>query len=159
MEEQEQDSLSEARARVSFLSEWVKGVLEGLNSVEEGKLPNVLAKCGERCMRSWIATAGLDKQCFTLDTLISKFNEMPGIVWKKEGNTIYEELSFGKCICPMVTWGIIEPNSKLCLGCTRNFHKTLFREVAGLSVEKSELIDSVALGGDKCIFRHHLRLE
>ena len=103
--------------------------------------------------------AGLDKKKYDLDTLISKINKMPDCSWRREGNTIYEVVSVGKCICPLLTWGILEqPNPKQCLCRCQNWYKTLFQEVAGVYEEKYELIDSIALGGNKCVFRHYLRL-
>jgi hypothetical protein len=157
--DEKSNNLSETRNELEFLRGWIKGAIEGLNEVDEAIATKILKKCGEICLRSWTRMAGLDKKKYDLDTLISKINQMPECSWRREGNTIYEVVSVGKCICPLLTWGILEqPNPKQCLCCCQNWYKTLFQEVAGVYEEKYELIESIALGGSKCVFRHYLRL-
>jgi len=160
MDENKSDCLSETRDELAFLRGWVRAVIDGLSDVDDEIAAIILKKCGEMCLRSWIKMTGLDKEKYDLGTLVSKVNQMPGCSWSREGNAIYEVVSIGKCICPLVTWGVLEhPNPKQCLSCCRNWYKTLFEEVAGVSEEKYELIDSIALGGEKCVFRHHLQLK
>jgi hypothetical protein len=81
---------------------------------------------------------------------------------RREGDTVYEEIeevSPGKCVCPLITWGVIEPDKRMCRTCCPNWYKTLFRELAGMTLERFELIDSIAMGGKKCVIRHHFKAE
>ena len=150
------DELSEARDEKAYLHGWLRGVIDGLKNVDDETATKLLKKCGEMCARSWIKMVGLDRKKYDLDSFIAKLNEIPGpSSWKKEGNTIYEEITGGKCVCPLVTWGVIEPNSRMCLVCCPSWSKTLFRDITGLS-KMFKLVDSVARGGDKCIMYHYI---
>ena len=156
-EEMKPSELGETRDEKAFLRGWVKGLMDGLSEIDEETASKLFRKCGEACLRSWVEMVGWENEKFDLDTLVSKVDAMPDSHWRREGDTVYEEIA--KCVCPLVTWGVIEPNKKMCMGCCKNWYKTLFRELTGLTEERFELIDSIGLGGDKCVFRHHLKTE
>ncbi len=184
MVKKKSDKWSETRNEKTYLNDWLKSAVEGLNNVDDKTAIKLMKKwvnsivtsfddfddetakkllqyCGQMCARSWMKKTGFYNKKYELDTLVTKLNEMIQKMnegkWAKKGNTIYEEITVGKCICPLVTYGAIDPSSKLCVACDPHWYETLFKDITGLS-ERWELIDSIARGGDACILRHHMIL-
>ncbi len=145
------------RAEEELRDEWIRGVVRGLEELSDGTARKVLKACGESCAKSWVNTYSCNPEFYDVDSWIKLVNEMePGVRnVEREDNIIVYELKPGKCVCPLVTGGIIKPSRKLCLACASNFFEYLFGKVAKKPV-KAELVESYATGADKCVFKVHL---
>ena len=132
---------------------WIRGVLAGLDEVDEETARKVLKKCGEACAKSWLDSYGYDPASYDLDSWIKLLNELePGARnVKREDDSVLYELKPGKCSCPLVTENVVELTPNLCSACAPNFFE-YFKKAAKRPV-RVEVVESLATDADKCVFR------
>jgi len=137
---------------------WIRGVVAGLDEVDEETARKVLKRCGEACARSWLDSYSYDPASHGLDSWIKLVNELdPGVRnVKRENDTVLYELKHGRCVCPLVSENLVDLTPKLCSACTTNFYGYIFKKAAKRPVS-AELVESLATGSDKCVFRIRLQ--
>ena len=133
---------------------WIRGVVAGLDEVDEETARKVLERCGEACAKSWLEFYGYDPASYTLDSWIKLLNELePGVRnVKRKGDSVIYELKREQCVCPLVSENVVELTPKLCSACATNFFKHIFKNAAKRPV-RVEVMESHATGADKCVFR------
>ena len=133
---------------------WIRGVVAGLDEVDEETARKVLKECGEACAKSWLDSYGYDPTSYDLSSWIKLLNESdPGVRNVKRGDdSVLYELKHGQCVCPLVSENTVELTPKLCLACSTNFFEYVFKKAAKRPV-RVEVIESFATGADKCAFR------
>ena len=149
-------ALKEPERLEAFLREWMRGVWEGLSEMDEKTVKSILRKASEACARIWIGLYGYDPKLYDMDSYISAHDERPGNRCKKEDDSILYEFKRERCMCPLVSEGIVKSTPKLCSTCFANWLEFVFGIVAKGPV-RAELIKSLACGHDKCVFRIHLK--
>lgn len=132
---------------------WIRGVIAGLNEVDEETARKVLKQCGEACSKIWIDSYGYNPVSYDLDSWIKLLNELePGVRnVKRDGDRVLYKLKPGKCACPLVSENVVELTPKLCSACASNFYE-YFKKAAKRPV-RVEFVESLATGSDKCVFR------
>ncbi|MEM2510301.1 MAG: hypothetical protein QXY40_05565 [Candidatus Methanomethylicia archaeon] len=143
---------SEAYERLG--REWIKGVVTGLNEVDEETARKILKECGEACAKIWLDSYGYDPASYDLNSWIRLIQQLEPDVRSINivGNIITYELKPKECICPLVSGNIVKLTSKLCSACAVNFFEYIFRKVTKKPV-RARIIESFATGADKCVFQ------
>lgn len=138
-------------------SEWIRGVVAGLDEVDEDTAKKILKRCGEACAKSWLDSYGYDPASYDLDSWIQLTQQLdPGVrSIRRVGNSILYELKHGGCVCPLVSGNVVRLNPKLCLACSTNFFEYIFRNITKKPV-KVKVVESFATGADKCVFQIQL---
>jgi len=147
--------VKEAGRVEEFLRSWIRGVVEGLNEVEEETAKRILRRCGENCLKLFLEIHGLDLASYDLDSLVAKLDEgitTAGNRCERRGDTILYEFKPKRCECPLVSENIVKLTPRLCSTCFTNWLEYLFGAVSKRAV-KAELIESLATGADKCAFK------
>jgi hypothetical protein len=134
-----------------FQDRIVRGTYDGIYRLEGPALGGVMECQASECVTAFTELYGIS-DALDLDAFLEKMQlggsskisvERSGILW-----TEHHE---GRCLCPLVTRGVIPLDPKLC-GCAEHWLRKLFeRRVVG--PVRVELLDSAAKGGESCVFR------
>jgi predicted hydrocarbon binding protein len=143
---------SEAYERLQ--REWIRGVLAGLNEVDEETSRRILKNCGEACAKIWLDSYGYDPAFYDLNSWIRLIQQLEPEVRSISivGNSIIYELKPKECLCPLVSGNIVKLTFKLCLSCSTSFFEYIFRRVTKKAV-KAKVIESFATGANRCVFQ------
>jgi hypothetical protein len=136
-----------------FQDRILSGTYEGIYALDERSRESVMECQARSCTRAFVELYQIPED-LDLDAFLAHM-ETGGssrIRTRREGHTVlWEELHEGRCICPMVTRGVIPLEPALCR-CAVHWLRMLFeRHVRG--PVHVELLDSAALGDQNCTFR------
>jgi len=138
-----------------FIKSWIRGVYQGLQTVDDETAKKILSKAGADCAKIYLSVYGRDLSKMTLDEWLKTEVEMGGQVEKKEEYIVYA-FTPSKCECLLVEEGIIPLTPKLCSSCFTNWLEYQFQTMTGRKV-RAELVESLATGADRCVFRIWLK--
>jgi len=144
----------ESRAS-EFIKSWIRGIYQGLQTVDDETAKKILSKAGANCAKIYLSVYGRDLSKMTLDEWLKTEVDMGGKVEKK-GEYIVYEFTPSKCECLLVEEGIIPLTPKLCSSCFTNWLENQFQTMTGRKV-RAELVESLATGADRCVFRIWLK--
>jgi len=144
----------ESRAS-EFIKSWIRGIYQGLQTVDDETAKKILSKAGANCAKIYLSVYGRDLSKMTLDEWLKTEVDMGGKVEKK-GEYIVYEFTPSKCECLLVEEGIIPLTPKLCSSCFTNWLEYQFQTMTGRKV-RAELVESLATGADRCVFRIWLK--
>lgn len=151
-----EESVVERMVR-DFQDRITAGTWEGVCAVDEAARDQVLACQAASCVRAFAELYQIPRD-LGLDAFLEKM-AMGGsskVEIERRGDEIlWTELHEGRCVCPLVSRGVIPLDAKLC-GCASHWLRMLFERHAGERVAV-ELVDSAARGGENCVFRVTLR--
>jgi hypothetical protein len=136
-----------------FQDRIVRGTYDGVYRLEAPALDGVMECQASECVTAFTALYGIPDD-LGLDAFLERM-QLGGsskISVERSGNEIlWTEHHEGRCVCPLVSRGVIALDAKLC-GCAEHWLRKLFeRRVVG--PVKVELLDSAAKGGQNCVFR------
>lgn len=149
------DYVKDAERCEEFLKTWTRGVAAGLNDVDEETAKRILKRCGETCAKIFLDVYGYDLASHDLDSWIAVQNKDKGARCEKEDDIIIYEFKPERCECTLVEKKMIELTPRLCSACFTNWLEYMFGTVTKRTV-KAELIESLATGASKCVFRIRL---
>jgi hypothetical protein len=136
-----------------FQDRIIAGSYDGIYRLDEKNLDHVMECQATACAAAYAELYQISED-LDLDGFLERMT-MGGsskIEIRREGNTIHwEELHQGQCMCPLVSRGVIPLAPGLCLCAVHWVRKLFERHVRG--PVHVEMIDSVALGNQNCIFR------
>jgi predicted hydrocarbon binding protein len=134
--------------------EWIRGVLAGLNEVDEETSKKILKNCGEACAKIWLDSYGYDPASYDLSSWIRLIQQLDPEVRSVSivGNNVIYELKPKECLCPLVSGNVVKLTSKLCLSCSTSFFEYIFKKVTKKTV-KAKVMESLATGANKCVFQ------
>ncbi len=136
-----------------FQDRIVRGTYDGVYRLEAPALDRVMECQASECVTAYTQLYGITDD-LDLDAFLEKM-QLGGsskITIERSGKEIlWTEHHEGRCVCPLVTRGVISLDVKLC-GCAEHWVRKLFeRRVKG--PVRVELLDSAAKGGQNCVFR------
>ena len=136
-----------------FQDRIVRGSYDGIYRLEGRALDCVMECQATECATAYTELYGI-ADVLPLDAFLERM-QLGGsskITVERSGNEIlWTEHHEGRCVCPLVTRGVIPLDPKLC-GCAEHWVRKLFeRRVVG--PVRVELVDSAAKGGQNCVFR------
>lgn len=136
-----------------FQDRIVRGAYDGIYGLESPALDRVMECQASECVVAFTELYGIS-DALDLDAFLEKM-QLGGsskIGVERHGNEILlTEHHEGRCVCPLVTRGVISLDPKLC-GCAEHWLRKLFeRRVVG--PVHVELLDSAAKGSENCVFR------
>ena len=148
------DETGKQRFMLRRASVFSNGVLEGVSKLDADEQKEIMEYCGKACA-TITGNLGIAEEIaklpLSLEEKLDRLNEND--IWC--GRWIYDgeffEAVCSRCGCPLVTEGIIELNGTMCQ-CSRGWVKTIFESLLQRSVDV-EILDSIGLGGVKCVFR------
>jgi hypothetical protein len=136
-----------------FLARIIQGTFDGVYTLEEASRDRVMEHQAESCVRGYIELHQLPDD-LDLDAFLERMETAePGrIRIQRDGNAIiFDEPQGGQCSCPLVTQNVIPLRAELCR-CSVSWIRKLFeRHVRG--PVRVEMLESVALGSQNCVFR------
>lgn len=136
-----------------FQDRIVRGTYDGIYRLDGAALDRVMECQASECATAFAELYGISDG-LDLDAFLEKM-QLGGsskITVERSGNEIlWTEHHEGRCVCPLVTRGVIALDVKLC-GCAEHWVRKLFeRRVKG--PVKVELVGSAAQGDANCVFR------
>ena len=137
----------------------VGGLYEGVYALGEESLDRVMRCQAEACFREFVKLYDLSES-LDLDSFLSRMKTggPSPIDIRRDGDTIlWEERHGGRCMCPLVRREVVPLHTGLCR-CAVHWLRMLIERHARRPAEV-ELLQSVAAGGDNCVFRISLASE
>ena len=147
--------------------EWIKDMMNNMDAMidDEAKI-RLMQASGRSCYLCAFGVAGEKKPP---DTFVRRFMgsiRLQGNEVKQEGDKTVVTYKWGRnhqnpqglilhdgyCMCPIVETGPPELSPTFCF-CSTGYVKEMFERYTGKTVEKIELLDSLKMGGNDCIFR------
>ncbi len=136
-----------------FQDRITSGTYTGIYALDAASLDDVMECQAESCAQAFVELFQISDD-LELDEFLEKMT-MGGsskVEIQRNGNSIWlTELHGGQCVCPLVTRDVIPLEPGLCR-CAVHWLRKLFERRTNGAVEV-KLLDSVALGGDNCVFR------
>lgn len=130
-----------------------QGSFVGIYALDEASQDRVMECQAESCAQAFVELFEIPDD-LDLEGFLEKMR-MGGsskVEIKRDGNTIrWEELHDGRCVCPLVTREVIPLDRALCRCAVHWLRKLFERRVEG--PVRVTLLDSVALGGQNCVFQ------
>ena len=139
-----------------FIEMWIKSVYYGLQTLDDETAKKVLSKCGRDCAKIFLRLYGRDLSKMTLEDWIRIYGEAEGCKCERNGDYIIYEFKPVKCECLLVEEGLVKLTPKLCSTCFTNWLEYQLSTVTGKNV-KAELVESLATGSNKCVFKIWLK--
>ena len=147
-----EESVVERMVR-DFQDRITTGTWQGVCAIDEAARDKVLECQAASCVRAFAELYQIPRD-LDLDTFLEKM-QMGGsskIEIERQGAEIlWTELHEGRCVCPLVTRGVIPLSPQLC-GCAAHWVRMLFERHARTRVAV-ELVESAARGAENCVFR------
>lgn len=136
---------------------YIKKLMEDLvQKVPEGDVNHIMQECGKHCIGdSTIRVAkNLHKESVDLPEFLEKLNEhhIGGGNLHLEGDVVIG--GYDKCYCGSVSKRKDDIPINYCY-CSTGWYKRLFEEIYDKSI-RVEILQSIASGADKCVFRIHI---
>lgn len=139
-----------------FQDDITRGTFSGLMKLEHEQLDPVMECQAQACMESFVKLYDLPAH-LDLDTFLKRIRTggPSKIEIEREGDTIlWRELHEGHCMCPLVSREVVPLSKGLCQ-CSIHWVRKLIERHAGRHA-RVELAESVAGGGQNCVFRIQL---
>lgn len=136
-----------------FQDRITEGTFQGIYALDEASRDRVMECQARACVRAFAEVyqipADLDLEEF-LERM--RLGGSSKIRIERQGNTLlWEEQHEGRCVCPLVTRGVIPLDAALC-GCAIHWLRMLIERHTEGSVHV-ELLESAAQGSPNCVFR------
>jgi hypothetical protein len=130
-----------------------QGSFAGIYALDEASQDRVMECQAESCAQAFVELFQISDD-LDLEGFLEKMR-MGGsskVEIERDGNIIrWEELHGGRCVCPLVTREVIPLDVALCRCAVHWLRKLFERRVEG--PVRVMLLDSVALGGQNCVFQ------
>ena len=136
-----------------FLARILQGTFDGVCALDEESQDCVMERQAESCVRGYVELHQIP-DALELDAFLERMElgEPGRIRIQRDGNSIlFDESQHGQCACPLVTQNVIPLRPELCRCSTHWVRKLFERHVRG--PVRVEVVESVALGSQNCVFR------
>lgn len=137
----------------SHEDEVVQGLCRGVFALDEPSFNAVVREMASACRARFLRAADIPTS-LDLDGMIERVRRAgpDRIDITRDGDEIlWRELREGQCMCPMVRRGAVELSPKMC-ACAAEWARGLV-EMFYHGPVTVELLESVAIGSDCCLFR------
>lgn len=130
------------------------GIIEGVSKLDEKAKQDIMENCGKVCATVTGNLAVAEELAglpISLEEKLDRLNKSDVWCarWVYDGE--YFEAVCSQCGCPLVTEGVVELTGTMCL-CSRGWVKTVFETLLWGEVTV-DILESIGLGGEKCVFR------
>ena len=150
----ELDAAGRQRLMIHRASVFSNGMIEGVSKLDDQAQQDIMEVCGKVCaiVTGNLAIANeLAELPISLEEKLNRLNKSD--VWCARWD--YDGEYFGAvcthCGCPLVTEGVVELTGTMCQ-CSRGWVKTIFETLLQGEVAV-DILDSIGLGGENCVFR------
>ncbi|MBU1011812.1 MAG: hypothetical protein KKG99_02300 [Bacteroidetes bacterium] len=153
--------------KVEKTGKWIKAMMDNMDSMLDDDIKiKLMQSCGRSCYIGAFGVASSEKPKKEEADRYIQFLKDGGNEVKEDDNKTIITFNWGKdhqnpwglimsdgyCMCPLVENGPPDLSPTYCY-CSSGYVKEIFERYTGRVVEKVEVLDSLKMGGNDCVFR------